>query len=87
VDDILLCSPSKSSCETHTILLLNSLAHWRYWVSRNKAQQFNLSLVHWTFVKSGILSNTSKQKNHHTLNSFHRQKKGHSFFSRINLVF
>jgi hypothetical protein len=29
VDDIFLCSPSKSFCKTHTIIL-NSLAHWGY---------------------------------------------------------
>jgi hypothetical protein len=44
VDDLLLCIPSKSSCKTHTIPLLNSLAHWGYQVSRNKAQFISTSV-------------------------------------------
>jgi hypothetical protein len=87
VDDPLLRSPSKSLCETPTIILLNSLAHWGLRVSRNKAQLISTSVSYMGLINSGILPNTPKEKNYHTLNPSSQDKKGHSFFSGINQVF
>jgi hypothetical protein len=44
VDDLLLCSHSKSLRKPHTIILLNSLTHWGYQVSKNKAQFISTSV-------------------------------------------
>jgi hypothetical protein len=38
VDDLLFCSPTLTSSQNHTVLLLNFLAQWDYCVSPSKAQ-------------------------------------------------
>jgi hypothetical protein len=44
VDDLPLCSPSKFLCKTHTVILLNSLAHWGYQASKNKFHLISTSV-------------------------------------------
>jgi hypothetical protein len=46
VDDLLLRNPSRSLCKTHSIFPLNSLAHWGYWVPRNKIQFISTSVLY-----------------------------------------
>jgi hypothetical protein len=45
VDDLLLYSLSRSVCKPHSIILFNSLKHWGYWVSKNKAQLLSTSIT------------------------------------------
>jgi hypothetical protein len=88
VADLLLCSPSTYLCETYTIILFNSLAHWGYLVSRNKAQLISTSVSFMRLLLTlGYCQIPQNKNNRHTPNSFSQDKKGHSFFSRINWVF
>jgi hypothetical protein len=83
VDDIFLFSPSKYSCENHTIIL-NSLAHCRFWVLRNKAQLISTSVSLMGLLLTPGYHPYLKIPNSKYLS---QNKKGKSFFFRINWVF
>jgi hypothetical protein len=87
VDELLLCNPSKSLCKTHTIILFNSLTHWGYWVSKNKAQVISTSVSFMgLLLTSGYCQIPQKRKPPYSKFLPLRQKET-SFLSMANWVF